>query len=136
MAEKIFLYVGDGKIKHYTGNYSDLKTLLEDELLEASEAKVMEVKGNHVTNKKQTKSARKMSYQEQKEFEVIDEKIATIEQRISDLEQAIQLASSDYQQLQTLMGQLEQQQKELDHKMERWVYLNELADQIEQDKMR
>ena len=76
----------------------------------------------------------KFSYKEQREYETIDDDIAALEQQIADAESAIAANSSDYQKLQELTGQKEQLEQQLAEKMDRWVYLNDLAEKIENEK--
>jgi len=76
----------------------------------------------------------KFTYKEQKEYEQIDEIIASIEENIRELETKINEAASDYELLQKLLLEKEEQEKLLEEKMERWVYLNELAERIQESK--
>ncbi len=72
----------------------------------------------------------KFSFKEQHEFDSIDAEISGLEQKIDELKVVIQDASSDYIRLQELMIQKDTFKKELEDKMERWVYLHELAEKI------
>lgn len=72
----------------------------------------------------------KFSFKEQHEFDSIDAEISGLEQKIDELKVLIQDASSDYIRLQELMIQKDTLKKELEDKMERWVYLHELAEKI------
>ncbi|HCR41109.1 MAG TPA: hypothetical protein DIW41_09435, partial [Lachnospiraceae bacterium] len=56
------------------------------------------------------------------------------EQKIADTEQAITLAATDYAKLNELMAEKEALEKSLEEKMDRWVYLNDLAEKIEAAK--
>ena len=62
---------------------------------------------------------------------MIDEEIAELEEKIETLEEQILKAASDYGKLNRLMQEKEEQEKMLEEKMERWVYLNDLAEKIE-----
>ena len=73
----------------------------------------------------------KFSYKEQKEFETIDEVIAGLEADIAGLEQEILKASTDFVKLNELSKQKEQKEQELEERMERWMYLNELKEQMD-----
>ena len=72
----------------------------------------------------------KMSYKEEKEFETIESDIATLEQQIEDTDNEMLKAANDFVKLGELSTQKEELQKELEHKMDRWMYLEELADKI------
>ena len=73
----------------------------------------------------------KFSYKEQREFETIDADIAELEDAIAEVETQINRAGSNYTRLQELSAERERLTASLDEKMERWVYLNDLAEKIE-----
>lgn len=76
----------------------------------------------------------KFSYKEQKEFETIDEDIEKLEEKIAELEEQISKCATDFIKLNELMKEKEKTEAELSDKMERWVYLNDLAEKIEAQK--
>ena len=76
----------------------------------------------------------KFSYKEQKEFETIDEDIEKLEETIAELEEQISKCATDFIKLNELMQEKEKTEAELSDKMERWVYLNDLAEKIEAQK--
>lgn len=76
----------------------------------------------------------KFSYKEQKEFETIDEDIEKLEEKIAELEEQISKCATDFIKLNELMQEKEKTEAELSDKMERWVYLNDLAERIEEQK--
>ncbi len=136
MAEKIFLFEGEGKVKQYTGNYSDFKETNEVE--EVNNKLVDKNKDNvnknlDAVDKKKEKPL-KFSFKEQKEYTEIDRIVADIESNIEETEQKISKTSSDYTLLQKLIAEKEDLEQQLEEKMERWVYLNELAEKIENEK--
>jgi ATP-binding cassette subfamily F protein uup len=140
MATRIFAFEGDGQMKQYEGNFSDYK---EARLLLSEEEKKADQESRETAEKRKTASMAtwkqkdtkpRFSYQEQKEFETIDDAIAELEQKMADNEQAITLAATDYTKLNELMAEKEALEKSLEEKMERWVYLNDLAEQIEAAK--
>ncbi len=140
LATRIFSFEGDGLIRQYEGNFSDYKfakSLQEEESAKevpASRRASRESESTAAAAWKQKSNKLKFSYQEQKEYETIDEDIAKLEQEIDETEQKIEKAATEYSKLNELMvlkGKLVQQ---LEEKMERWVYLNDLAEQIEATK--
>ena len=76
----------------------------------------------------------KFSYKEQKEFETVDEDIEKLEEKIAELEEQISKCATDFIKLNELMQEKEKTEAELSDKMERWVYLNDLAEKIEAQK--
>jgi ATP-binding cassette subfamily F protein uup len=137
MAEKIFLFEGEGKVKQYTGNYSEFKEINAAE--EEVNNKSVDKNKNNVNksldtvDKKKEKSL-KFSFKEQKEYTEIDIVVADLESKIEETEEKISNTSSDYTLLQQLIAEKEDLEQQLEEKMERWVYLNELAERIENEK--
>ena len=76
----------------------------------------------------------KFTYKEQKEYEVIDEVIEKLENEIKQLEEDMTTFATDFTKLQTLSKEKEAKEEELMMQMERWEYLNELAERIEESK--
>lgn len=73
----------------------------------------------------------KFTYKEQREWDTIEADIAELEASIADLNIQIDAAASSYDKLGSLMAEKEKQESALEEKMERWMYLNELAEKIE-----
>lgn len=131
LCHKIFAYEGSGKIKEYTGNFSDYLIKRELGNTEAPDSKNSdkETKKERVKNKDERP---KFSFKEQKEYEQIDEVIEEIETKISNKEKEIEKTITDYEKLQKLIKEKEELELELAEKYERWEYLNELAQRIEE----
>lgn len=151
--KRIFAFEGDGIIRQYEGNYSEylLRKSVEAEMLkeadgsgrntgraekdadkEAASAKNGGAEG--ATDKKNTwdpgKRKLKFSYKEQKEYETIEQDIADMEQQIADLEASIPNYASDFVKLQEINQKTEELKSALEEKMDRWMYLEELAAKI------
>ncbi|WP_425449134.1 ABC-F family ATP-binding cassette domain-containing protein [Dethiothermospora halolimnae] len=136
MAEKIFVFEGKGKIVQYTGNYTQIK---KDAKLTNSKAinEKKETKNKSENKKEKIKpkdKSLKFSYNEKREFEEIDDIIVNLEAKVEEIESKIEGASTDYVRLQELISEKKEIEEKLDEKMKRWVYLNELAEKIEDKK--
>lgn len=135
VVDKIFYFEGDGHISQHAGNYSDLKEKLD---IAAAEKEAEKDKKSKIVDANKEKRERpkqlKFTFKEQKEYEEIDDVIASIERSIQELDIEIENAASDYERLQKLLIEKEEQERLLEEKMERWVYLNELAEKIEEAK--
>ncbi|QVK16764.1 ABC-F family ATP-binding cassette domain-containing protein [Mycoplasmatota bacterium] len=129
MAEKIFLFEAYGNVRQFTGNYSEFKEKFEDKI----EVNMSVDKNKKFVDKKKERPL-KFSFKEQKEFEEIDTVVAELEEKIEVIEEKINKAYVNYTLLQPLLAEKEDLQKQLDQKMERWIYLNELAEKIEAEK--
>lgn len=147
IAEKTFVYEGDGHIAEYPGGYSDWAErrtagLAAEKNAGKSGGKTAASDGKQtdtsVPQAGRTDAARpkklKFSYKEQREFETIDEDIAVLESAIEEVDGRIAEAGSDYCKLQELTAKRDELTAALDEKMERWVYLNDLAEKIEAQK--
>lgn len=131
VARRIFAFEGGGKITRYEGGYTDYR---QEAQIRQSE-KPQEDKDAALRPKpKQDRTERpkklKFTYQEQRDYDTIEEVIASIEERISGLQQEIEASAHDYGKLNVLMADKEQAEGELEEKMERWMYLNDLAERI------
>ena len=76
----------------------------------------------------------KFTYQEQKDWEVIEDQIQQLEEEMERLDGQIEAAARDFVKLRELMEEKDEKEKLLEEKMERWMYLNELADRIAADR--
>ena len=76
----------------------------------------------------------KFSYNEQKEFDQIDNVIETLENKMQSIVAKMIESSSDFEQLQKLSIEKDSLEKELDHAIARWTYLNDLFEKIEKNK--
>lgn len=130
VAEKIFSFEGAGQIAQYTGNYTDL---MDSGLLQGGNPQ-MEKKPKEVVERIRER-ALKFTYKEQREYEQIDGVIAGLEEQLQLLEDKIAEAAADYVLLQQLIEEKEELTRQLEEKMERWMYLNELAERIEASKL-
>ena len=125
MADTIFEVRGGGPVEIFTGNWSDwMRKRVPEEMKKPEE-----------TKKPQPERPRekklKFSYKEQREFETIDEEIAALEQQLETCRQAQTACGSDYVRLQELTQEQERLSAQLDERMERWVYLNDLKERID-----
>lgn len=125
IADRIFAFEGGGAVKQYEGGYTDyLRARKPPEELKPKEKK-------EKRSWKQKDTRLKFSYKEQKEYETIDEDIERLEEKIASVEQQMEENASQYTKLAGLTEEKTELEKQLNEKMERWVYLNDLAEKIE-----
>ena len=131
VADRIFEFSGNGTLTQYEGGYTDY--------IQARGQSVPDVKagagsdrkaeaGKEKDWKKPRSTKLKFSYKEQREYETIDEDIAALEEKIEKLDADIMANATNSVKLKELMEEKDRVQEELDEKMERWVYLTELAE--------
>lgn len=129
LAEFIFEVKTDGSIIRYIGNYSDYE---ENRIIEEKPAVCKAVEEKKETAVKPKKL--KFSYNEQREYETIADDVAKLELAIEKNAADMAKSASDYTKLNELMAQKEELELKLGEKMERWVYLEELAEKIDDQK--
>ena len=124
LMQRIFAYEGEGVIRQYPGGYSDYLDARPD-----PEAPVRAEKAVQAAAPARQKKV-KFTFKEQREFETIDADVAAAEARIAELDAAIERSAADYVELQRLTAEKEAAEAELERLTERWVYLNELYEQM------
>ena len=130
----VFVLAGNGEVRHYIGGYVDYRAdVAEQERIKKQST--ASVSNGEKRDGRNQREKLKFSFKEQREYEQIDQVIAELEEKIEETEQQIRSNSSDYTALQQLTQEKEELEEQLAQKMERWVYLNDLAERIaEQNK--
>ena len=130
----VFVLAGNGEVRHYIGGYADYRAdVAEQERIKKQST--ASVSNGEKRDGRNQREKLKFSFKEQREYEQIDQVIAELEEKIEETEQQIRSNSSDYTALQQLTQEKEELEEQLAQKMERWVYLNDLAERIaEQNK--
>lgn len=138
VVDRIFEFDGNGHLRQYEGGYSDYLLKKEDENL----AENIKRTGQKKTQKektdvpsrnswKQHEKKLKFSYKEQREFESIDDDIAKLEADIERIDNQILANATNSVKLKELMEEKEKTEQKLEEKMDRWVYLNDLYEQMQ-----
>ncbi len=125
IAGRIFAFEGGGEIKQYEGGYTDYLRAGKP----AEEPKPKEKTDKKSWKQKDTRL--EFSYKEQREYETIDEDIERLEEKIISVGQQMEENASQYTRLAELTEEKSKLEEQLNEKMERWVYLNDLAEKIE-----
>ena len=143
LADRIFEFDREGNLTQYEGGYTDyLAAKKQREGTAAGETEFSKAVGNDpempktekdsVKTWKQKRPAKlKFSYKEQREFDTIDDDIAALEARIEKLDTEIMANATNSGRLNELTQEKTEAEAQLEEKMDRWVYLNDLAEQIE-----
>ena len=119
VAEKLLIFEGDGKIVSYFGSIVEYL----DQQKPVKEEKAVKAKPQPKERKK------KLSYNEQKEWETIEDDIALLENKIEELTEAMNHQGDDFTKLQDLQKEIDQTEQDLDEKMNRWEYLSEIIEE-------
>lgn len=136
IADRIFAFEADGKLVQYEGGYTDYLEAKERKngtVVRESEESAKK-KADRKNWKKDAPEKLKFTYKEQKEYETIDDEIASLEQKIEELDEQMMQYATNSAKLSEITEQKEAAEAVLEEKMERWVYLNDLAERIENQK--
>ena len=138
VVDRIFAFEGDGHLVQYEGGYTDYVKAKQEKAVHASLASLEKSAEDKKKAAKEWKKNRpeklKFSFKEQKEFETIDDVISSLEEKIENLDQEILKNATNSLKLQELMKEKGDAEALLEEKMDRWVYLNDLAQRIEEEK--
>ena len=138
VVDRIFAFEGDGHLVQYEGGYTDYVKAKQEKVVHASLASLEKSAEDKKKAAKEWKKNRpeklKFSFKEQKEFETIDDVISSLEEKIENLDQEILKNATNSLKLQELMNEKGDAEALLEEKMDRWVYLNDLAQRIEEEK--
>ena len=127
VARRVFAVEGDGTVKGYPGGYTEyLEARRAEEAERAPRPAAPEKKADRPAGPKKLK----FSYNEQREFETIDADIATLEAQLAQVQADQAAQATDYVALQALQEKQAELEAALEQKMDRWVYLNDLAERI------
>ena len=132
--KRIFAFEENGKLRQYEGGYTDYaKKKAAEAGSEAGTGEAALKKETFAKEKGQKNRGPKklkFTYKEQKDYETIESDIAELEEKISALEKEIEASARDFVKLNQLMADKEELETVLGEKMDRWMYLEELAAKI------
>jgi len=146
---RIFAFEEGGKLTQHEGGYTDYEMRVlaaqnDENALDATSVKSGESKKKSDDFDSDIKKASKetwthekklkFTFSEAKEYEVIDDEIQALEEKLEMLDEQMAVNATNSIKLNELLKEKEEAEKELNYKMDRWVYLNDLAEQIENNK--
>ena len=145
IVRRIFAFEEEGKIAQYEGGYTDWQMRMlqkvpdESPSFASAKGKALAAAGTSAdlasmkkNSWKQPDTRLKFSFKEQKDYEVIEEEIAGLEEKIEHLEKQMNEAATDFVKLNELTKEKELAQRQLEEKMDRWMYLEELKARIDE----
>ena len=140
IVDRIFAFEGDGHLTQYEGGYTDYVEAFSRKNASSGAGEVETVtetekkKSSQADWKQNRPQKLKFTYKEQREFETIDDDIAALEEKLEKLDQDMAANATNSMKLREIMEEKDTTQAQLDEKMDRWVYLNDLAEKIEAQK--
>ncbi len=144
MVSRIFAFEGDGNVVQYEGGFTDYQAayLLKHPELSGGSTTGRGGSGSASSDagetpaKKSSQEGRthqkklKFSYKEQREWDTIEDEIGDLEEKITELDGQIAESATNYGKLNQLMAEKAEKEALLEEKMDRWMYLQELAERI------
>lgn len=133
--KRIFAFEEGGKLRQYEGGYTDYairKAAEEGAEQETRTGTAVKTNAPAAEKGQRTRGPQKLkfTYKEQKDYETIETDMADLEERIVALDKDIEASAHDFVKLNQLMADKEELETALEEKMERWMYLEELAAKI------
>lgn len=120
LVDELFIFKGDGVIKHFNGNYSDYRSLEEEKEDEPV------IKQEPVTESQPKEGKRKLSYQEKKEYETLEGEIDALEKEKELLVEKLSNQSLSQDELVNCSKRIKEVTDLIEDKMLRWLELEEL----------
>ena len=139
VVDRIFAFEAGGHLTQYEGGYTDYRdkcvsSIYNVESNRTSDAYKTKVAGQLKKAYNSDENKIRFTYMEQKEYETIDDDIEELENMVSELDDEIAKNATSYSKLAELTKEKEDVERQLEEKMERWEYLNDLAEKIEKQK--
>ena len=140
VVRRVFAFEEGGRLRQFEGGYTDYSArLLMEEMGVDPSATGKNASGatpkSGVNWKEGQQKKLKFTYAEQKEYDTIEADIATLEEKIEKLEKDIVTNARDFVKLAALHKEKEETEAKLEQKMDRWMYLEDLAARIEAGEM-
>lgn len=133
VVDRIFEFDGNGHLQQYEGGYTDYIEAKQKRGTEETEEKEKKVSVKNDWKQNREKKL-KFSYKEQREYETIDDDIAKLEEELDRIDSDMMKNATNSVKLSELTKEKEEKELLLEEKMERWVYLNDLAEKIKEQK--
>lgn len=125
LADHLFVFEGEGKIRDFPGNYTQYRDKLSQEETE----KKTEQKKNPVLSKSVANEVKnKLTYGEKLEFKKLEKEIEELEEKKNQKAAQLSDVGSDHEKLMTLSAEVEKLVNDINHKTERWMELSEFAE--------
>lgn len=139
VVRRIFSFEENGTLKQYEGGYTEYMLKKEIDAGADTSDNSKKVPGEDGRKEKYDPSKMrqkklKFTYMEEKEYQTIENEIAVLEEKIENIEKDIVKFSRDFVKLNELTKEKEQLAEKLNEKMDRWMYLEDLAERIKNEK--
>ncbi|WP_233711423.1 ABC-F family ATP-binding cassette domain-containing protein [Lederbergia citrisecunda] len=124
-ANQLLVFQGNGEIDQYYGTYSEYLDAEAEEEKKNRETEQKTLQAPKLKNEQEKK--KRMTFNEKKEWETIEDEISETETKITQLTEDLEGIGSDFERAQLIMNEIEQLNNQLEHLISRWSYLSELV---------
>lgn len=131
ISNEIIAFKGQGVIEKFTGNYTEYMEYAASNSLGEEKKAVKKEKAKNENKRERSNKPLKFSYKEKREYDNIEKWIEEVEMELEQLQDEINNCGSDYVLLQEFLQKQKESEEKLEEFMERWEYLSELAEKIE-----
>lgn len=132
VVDRIFEFDGNGHLQQYEGGYTEYQEAKKRQNTPTEASGEKKKESAKQTWKQNRPTKLKFSFAEQKEYDTIDEDIAALEAKIKACDEDMMKYATNSVKLSEIVALKEELEQTLEEKMERWVYLNDLAEKIEE----
>ena len=131
LVDRIFAFEENGMLRQYEGGYTDYAQAQARSSASTLATETDKKKSSGKDWKQEQPKKLKFTYKEQKEYETIDDDIANLEEKLESIDAQMLATATNSAKLSELTSEKEKTEALLEEKMERWIYLNDLAEKIE-----
>ncbi len=128
LADQLFIFEGDGRIKGFTGTYSEYRLAQEEQSRQDKMRKQVSNDQKPLSGNKVPQEKAKLSYREKKEYDLLEKEIEKLEAEKILLESSLNSADTDYQELEKISVRIGEVMQLIDAKSQRWLELSERAE--------
>lgn len=129
VADDLLIFHGNGDIQRYTGRFTDyLKEKQANHERQQAEKKPFKKEKKPTPEKESSQKKTKLTYAEKIEWDQINQDLDKLSQQHDKLEQEMAANANDYPKLAELQKRVNEVQKQIDQKTERWEYLSNYVD--------
>ena len=132
VAGRLFAFEEGEKLVQYVCSFSDYLDHLVDK--QEQETKAQKAESGATASRRERPRELRMSFKEQRDYETIDARIESLNEKLAEIDEQINRYASDFVKLTELSALKEKTEQELAEAEERWLYLTDLAERIEAQK--
>ena len=130
LADHLFVFCGDGRIKDFTGSYSEYRAFIKDyeASLKTTPDKPVRKGAAGPGRGNENRNRKKLTYKEQKELEELENSLSALAEEKSELEEKIGSGNLPFEELREASERIARIMDETEEKEMRWLELSTKAE--------